>query len=210
VSEQNMKHAQEERFAGLRQLLLRQREETLTRVRAIGNTQTNEGLSTLGDEMDVARSLADVETHASLIENAENKVRRIDTALTQLEQGDYGICANCGEEIPLARLEAVPFAIYCVDCQAEFGERASGLRETSRSAYKQWMPVPDTDESRIIADDSGGAADEAEIIPRAVLESDEDEDNIIADDIEVEPAEEGPPIEAKGKRRRSRAAKDPD
>jgi DnaK suppressor protein len=210
VSEQNMKHAQEERFEGLRQLLLRQREETLTRVRTIGKEQSNEGLSTLGDEMDVARSLADVETHASLIENAENKVRRIDSALAQLEQGDYGTCANCGEEIPLARLEAVPFAIYCVDCQAEFGERASGLRENSRSAYKQWMPVPDVDDSRIITDDSVGAADEAEIVPRVVLESDDDEDNIIADDIEAEPAEEEPPIEAKAKRRRSRAAKSPD
>jgi len=202
-----MKHAQEERFDGLRQLLLRQREETLTRVRAIGNAQSNEGLSTLGDEMDVARSLADVETHASLIENAENKVRRIDSALAQLEQGDYGICANCGEEIPLARLEAVPFAIYCVDCQSEFGERNSGIRESSRSAYKQWMPVPDADESRIITDDNGGVADEAEIIPRAVLESDDDEDSIIGDDIEAEPAEDAPPIEAKTKRRRSRSAK---
>ena len=205
-----MKHAQEERFEGLRQLLLRQREETLTRVRTIGKEQSNEGLSTLGDEMDVARSLADVETHASLIENAENKVRRIDSALAQLEQGDYGICANCGEEIPLARLEAVPFAIYCVDCQAEFGERVSGLRESSRSAYKQWMPIPDADDSRIIADDSGGTADEAEVVPRAVLESDDDEDNIITDDIEAEPVEEEPPIEAKAKRRRSRAAKSPD
>ncbi|HEX4210082.1 MAG TPA: TraR/DksA C4-type zinc finger protein [Candidatus Binataceae bacterium] len=202
-----MKHAQEERFEGLRQLLLRQREETLNRVRAIGDAQSNEGLSTLGDEMDVARSLADVETHASLIENAENKVRRIDSALAQLEQGDYGICANCGEEIPLARLEAVPFAIYCVDCQAEFGERASGVRENTRAAYKQWMPVPDTDETRVVADDSGAAVDEVEIIPRAVLESDDDEDNIIADDIEPEPAEEAPPIEGKTKRRRSRAAK---
>jgi len=203
-----MKHAQEERFEHLRQLLLRQREETLTRVRAIGDAQSNEGLSTLGDEMDVARSLSDVETHASLIENAENKVRRIDTALAQLEQGDYGICANCGEEIPLARLEAVPFAIYCVDCQAELGERSSGLRETSRAAYKQWMPIPDVDEARAAADDSGGAPDEADILPRAVLESDEDEDGVvIADDIEAEPAEEVPPSETKTKRRRSRAAK---
>jgi len=205
-----MKHVQEERFEGLRQLLLRQREETLTRVRSIGKEQSNEGLSTLGDEMDVARSLADVETHASLIENAENKVRRIDSALAQLEQGDYGICANCGEEIPLARLEAVPFAIYCVDCQAEFGERASGLREGGRSAYKQWMPIPDADDSRVIAEDNGGTADDAEIIPRAVLESDDDEDNLIAEDIEAEPAEEEPPVEAKAKRRRSRAAKSPD
>jgi DnaK suppressor protein len=198
-----MKHAQEERFEGLRQLLLRQREETMARVRSIANNQTSEGLSTPGDEMDVARSLADVETHASLIENAENKVRRIDSALAQLEVGDYGICANCGEEIPLARLEAVPFAIYCVDCQAEMGEGSSSYRDSGRAAYKQWMPPPEADENRIMNDD-GAAAEDLEL-PRAVLEG--DDDGVVADDLESE--EPAPPIEPKGRRqRRSRAEKD--
>jgi DnaK suppressor protein len=198
-----MKHAQEERFEGLRQLLLRQREETLARVRSIGNNQNSEGLSTPGDEMDVARSLADVETHASLIENAENKVRRIDSALSQLELGDYGICANCGEEIPLARLEAVPFAIYCVDCQSEMGEGSSSYRDTGRAAYKQWMPPPEADENRLMNDDVAAGAEDLEI-PRAVLESDDEDDVVPADDLEAEP----PPLETKSRRtRRSRAEK---
>jgi DnaK suppressor protein len=200
-----MKHAKEERFEGLRQLLLRQREETLARVRGIGNNESSEGLSTPGDEMDVARSLADVETRASLVENAENKVRRIDTALAQLEVGDYGICANCGEEIPLARLEAVPFAIYCVDCQAEMGEGTAGYRDTSRAAYKQWMPPPEADENRLMNDDGGAVAEDLEL-PRAVLEAeDEGNEEAAADDLEGEPA---PPIEARSRRhRRSRAEK---
>ena len=199
-----MKHAQEQRFEGLRQLLLRQREETMARVRSIANNQNSEGLSTPGDEMDVARSLADVETHASLIENAENKVRRIDSAFVQLELGDYGICANCGEEIPLARLEAVPFAIYCVDCQAEMGEGSSSYRDSGRAAYKQWMPPPEADENRIMNDD--GAAPEDLDLPRAVLEGDDD-DGVVADDLES--GRQAPPIEPKGRRqRRSRAEKD--
>jgi DnaK suppressor protein len=200
-----MKHAQQERFEGLRQLLLRQREETLARVRSIGNSQNSEGLSTPGDEMDVARSLADVETHASLVENAENKVRRIDSALSQLELGDYGICANCGEEIPLARLEAVPFAIYCVDCQSEMGEGTASYRDTSRAAYKQWMPPPEADENRLMNDDAAGAAEDIEI-PRAVLESDDDDEAVVGDDLE---SESTPPMDTKSRRhRRSRAEKD--
>jgi DnaK suppressor protein len=197
-----MKHVQEERFEGLRQLLLRQREETLARVRSIGNNQNSEGLSTPGDEMDVARSLADVETHASLIENAENKVRLIDSALAQLEQGDYGICANCGEEIPLARLEAVPFAIYCVDCQAEMGEGASSPRDSGRAAYKQWLPPPEADENRLMNDDTAAPTEDLEL-PRNVIEG-ADDDDIVADDLENEAA---PPLETKSRRRRGRAEK---
>lgn len=72
-----------------------------------------------GDELDAARALSDVETHASLIERAEDRLRAIDFAFNRLEQGRYGICAKCGEEIPLERLKAVPFAAFCVDCQEE-------------------------------------------------------------------------------------------
>src|SRR5271156_3213037 len=151
-----MKHHLE-RFEGLRQLLIRQRGDTTARVKTIRQEQNNEALSTPGDEMDVARSLADVETHASLIENAEHKLRQIDSALTQLEQGNYGICANCGEEIPLARLEGVPFAIYCVDCQAELSEGAAGNRDSGRAAYRQWTPPPEADEHRILADEGNSA-----------------------------------------------------
>ena len=74
--------------------------------------------------MDVARLSTDVETKANLIERAEERLRYIDQALGRLERGNYGTCAECGESIPIERLMAVPFAIYCVDCQQK--------RQTSR------------------------------------------------------------------------------
>ena len=46
-------------------------------------------------------------------------------ALARLEAGDYGVCIDCGEDIPAARLQAQPFAIRCVECQ-ERAERAAG------------------------------------------------------------------------------------
>jgi hypothetical protein len=41
----------------------------------------------------------------------------MDFALNLLEQGRYGVCSECGDDIPLERLKALPFAAYCVDCQ---------------------------------------------------------------------------------------------
>ncbi len=43
-------------------------------------------------------------------------LERIDAALTRMEAGDYGYCADCGREIELARLEADPAATRCTKC----------------------------------------------------------------------------------------------
>ena len=49
----------------------------------------------------------------------DEKIRNIDEALTRLEEGEYGICEDCEEEIPLGRLKAMPFARLCVKCKAD-------------------------------------------------------------------------------------------
>lgn len=46
-------------------------------------------------------------------------LERIDHALRKLENGTYGICEDCGARIDRARLEALPQAVYCIECQAE-------------------------------------------------------------------------------------------
>jgi len=58
-----------------------------------------------------------------------NEIAAIDEALARIERGDYGACDECGEEIPIARLEALPSATLCVTC-AELRER----REHATSA----------------------------------------------------------------------------
>ena len=47
------------------------------------------------------------------------ELRGIDAALDRIAQGRYGLCARCGEPIAEARLEAVPHAALCQECQAE-------------------------------------------------------------------------------------------
>lgn len=49
----------------------------------------------------------------------ERQVRQIDDALKAIADGSYGICKKCGEKIGKARLEARPFAEYCISCQEE-------------------------------------------------------------------------------------------
>lgn len=42
---------------------------------------------------------------------------QIDRAIEQIDQGTYGICEECGGDIPLARLQALPFATQCIECK---------------------------------------------------------------------------------------------
>ena len=44
------------------------------------------------------------------------ELRRIEAAIARMDAGDYGFCIECGEEIPVRRLEFDPATPYCVDC----------------------------------------------------------------------------------------------
>ena len=75
-----------------------------------GNLDTDDlgdtASATLGREIDY-----------TLGANSEAVLAEIDAALQRIEDGTYGICTNRGEEIPVARLEAQPWAALCIDCQ---------------------------------------------------------------------------------------------
>lgn len=49
-----------------------------------------------------------------------NMLRQIDRALEKIEEGNYGICDISGEEIPMKRLEAIPYATMTVKAQEKF------------------------------------------------------------------------------------------
>ena len=68
---------------------------------------------------DTATETYDRELDYTLEENSENVLAEIDAALKRIDDGTYGICTNRGEQIPLERLEALPWATLCIDCQRE-------------------------------------------------------------------------------------------
>jgi len=51
-----------------------------------------------------------------LDQSARIELIQIKKAIERIENGEYGICANCGEQIPGERLAAVPFTNFCKDC----------------------------------------------------------------------------------------------
>jgi DnaK suppressor protein len=77
------------------------------------------------DDYGVGNHLADDATdvfirerNMALRHNADDLLAQIDTALQRLDTGTYGICVRCGQPIAEERLEALPYATYCIACQS--------------------------------------------------------------------------------------------
>ena len=117
------REARERRREALQQMLLQKRQEILKEIEgSLGQSLTEDQQRRLESARDVGdQALMDLdrELGISLMEMRNRRRQAIDEALTRLNEGTYGICAECGVEISERRLEAVPFAKLCVECQAK-------------------------------------------------------------------------------------------
>lgn len=106
----------------LSHMLMTKRQEIMKEIVGVmGQRLTEDQQRRLESAMDVGdQALMDLERELgiSLMEMRNRKRQLIDEALTRVADGTYGVCADCGVEISAKRLEAVPFAKLCVECQA--------------------------------------------------------------------------------------------
>lgn len=79
-----------------------------------GQASADEGTE---DIVDRANNSYNREFMFSLSDAERQLLIQVDAALERMEQGGYGECIHCNREIGLRRLEAVPWARYCIDCQ---------------------------------------------------------------------------------------------
>ena len=68
---------------------------------------------------DVGTENYDQEFTLSLIENEQETLDQIQEALVRVEKGTFGTCENCGQPIAKPRLQAIPYARYCIECARE-------------------------------------------------------------------------------------------
>jgi DnaK suppressor protein len=98
--------------------------------------------NTTGDTADVAFESGSDEMTSQLAALDARELAQIERALTKLKNGSYGVCEGCSEKISVARLNALPYTAYCIDCQRE-AERNPGWEEGRSSAG--WDKVWDVD-----------------------------------------------------------------
>jgi len=95
----------------------------------------------------------------SLLSQEQDALYEIDQALRRIELGTYGKCEMSGKHIPRARLEAIPFARFTVECQSQLEKqnRASRVRQSVTSLFG-------------LTEEEGGEAEEEEVTPAEVKE----------------------------------------
>jgi len=127
------------RYGELKRMLDGRRQEIRAEVQGKMRHVRAEG--TWGGKMNevldaVESSEADIqdEIEFALIQMKSETLNKIDDALARLEQGDYGNCFECGEEIAEKRLRALPFAVRCKDC--EEAREAAEQRERQLAAKR--------------------------------------------------------------------------
>ena len=77
-----------------------------------------DGTGVSSEQADEASALAEYDRNQAMLDNDRALEHQIEAALQRLDGGTYGVCERCGKPINPRRLEALPYATLCVDCQA--------------------------------------------------------------------------------------------
>lgn len=72
---------------------------------------------TYGSQAAAASQVFEQQRDLALRDRAVQHLAQVDAAIARLDDGTYGQCTRCGKAIPKGRLEALPWAAHCIDCQ---------------------------------------------------------------------------------------------
>ena len=133
------------RYSELKQMLVGRRREIQAEVQGKMRGVRQEGtwggkLNEVLDAVESAEADIQEDLEFALVQMKSETLNKITDALARLEQGDYGYCYDCGEEIAEKRLRALPFAVRCKDCEearevAEQRERQQAARRGAASLF---------------------------------------------------------------------------
>jgi RNA polymerase-binding protein DksA len=92
--------------------------ERLRLVAELGEAIEAPGQMTYGSQAAAASQVFEQHRDLALRDRATAHLELVDAALQRLEAGTFGTCLRCGQPIAKARLEALPWAAHCIDCQS--------------------------------------------------------------------------------------------
>lgn len=112
--------AEKDAFTEARARLEQERASLRSDIAALAaDNQAPQDDSGIGNHLaDDATEVFDRERDLALRGNAQDLLAQVDAAIERMNEGGYGICARCGKQIAPDRLEALPYAIYCITCQS--------------------------------------------------------------------------------------------
>jgi len=132
----------------MKKILLQLKEEAYEEIgKAVKSSAEKLTNEPSGDIYDQASNERDRELLLLLGDREREKVRNIDEALARLDEGEYGICEDCEEEIPIGRLKAMPFARLCVKCKTDLEKLQAQTKRFEEDRVYREIASSDEEES---------------------------------------------------------------
>jgi DnaK suppressor protein len=136
-----------DRYAELKNILEERRREIMDQVQEKIRDVRSEGASnpSIGvlDAAESSESDIQDDIEFALIQMKAETLHKIEQALHRLEEGTFGYCFECGEEISERRLRALPFAVRCKDCEEarETAQQRDRLMAARRGAASLFIDM---------------------------------------------------------------------
>lgn len=160
----------------MREMLLDEQNDLLKRME--GHDELNESMRDSDGELthvdnhpaDTATTMYEREKDFALHEHDRLRLENIEYVLKKMDEGTYGICERCGQDIGLERLEAVPTAIYCRAHQHEQISKHRPVEEDVLSDFRQFNFDNRDDETQFDAEDAWQAVAQYNELPNVLHE----------------------------------------
>ncbi|MFJ7640504.1 TraR/DksA C4-type zinc finger protein [Peribacillus sp. NPDC097225] len=165
--------ATEKQILKLKEELLSEKEQLQQRIKN-DETVTKQSQTDFSGEIssydnhpaDLGTELFDKERYQAINEHAEEEIGKIDLALEAIKEGTYGVCKECGKDIPYERLEVVPSTLYCIehtpeqkvhdDVTDEYRPAEEDILIPSKGDNFENRRHSDTDDENTVKEDSFG------------------------------------------------------
>ena len=137
TTEEDIRKEEKLRKENLKRHLIRMREDIVTEAKAeikkFKSGEKKQIVETVLDDGDL--SFVDLSEDISLKQLSTHRetLIKIDEALRKINEGTYGLCEDCGDEISVERLKIIPFATHCKECQ-EKKEMLDKIRQSEEFA----------------------------------------------------------------------------
>ena len=107
--------------------------------KAIGNKELSDSIHIhqAADPLDVTQEAAARDLAVQMLDRESELIRRVRSAIDRVQDGSYGVCLCCEEEIAASRLRAIPWAELCIHCQ-EQAEDSTGPKRRARPS-ESWL-----------------------------------------------------------------------
>lgn len=137
-----------DKWSAIRGILMTMKQDAMKEIiRTIKNSSESSATEeTTGDIYDQASSERDRELELLLNDREREKVHSIDEALLRMSEGEYGVCEECEEEIPVGRLKVLPFTRHCVRCKSDLEKIQAQTRWVDDSRAYREIPAGDEEE----------------------------------------------------------------